>query len=52
MDIRVCRECGKEWEDTGMSYECPICGSDDTFVYYDDDELEDDDESDEGEVLD
>ncbi len=28
---RRCNECGEEWLDTG-AYECPFCGSDDTFI--------------------
>lgn len=37
---RCCNDCGSTWDDTGMSYECPYCGSDDTFIIPDDDESE------------
>ena len=28
---RRCNECGEEWPDSG-DYECPHCGSQDTFI--------------------
>ena len=41
-ETRKCNVCGEEWVDTG-DFECPFCGSSDTFI---DDEEEWADEAD------
>ena len=38
-EIRRCNECGEEWPDTG-DYECPFCGSDDTYIIEEEEEEE------------
>lgn len=45
-EIRVCNECGEQWEDEGDD-ECPYCGWDDTYILEDDEDEEDEEEEEE-----